>query len=100
MLKAVSSTINTSGLTASTALALNANKEVVSVTNTGTGNNVLSTSPVLTTPNIGAATAGNPAAGIPLVAGAVEVLRFPAGSFFSGASSAPTTVYLTPGEGL
>lgn len=57
MLKAVSSTINTSGLTASTALALNANKEVVSVTNTGTGNNVLSTSPVLTTPNIGAATA-------------------------------------------
>ena len=43
MLKAVSSTINTSGLTASTALALNANKEVVSVTNTGTGNNVLST---------------------------------------------------------
>lgn len=50
--------------------------------------------------NAMAATAGNPAAGIPLMAGAVEVLRFPAGSFFSGASSAPTTVYLTPGEGL
>lgn len=50
--------------------------------------------------NAVAATAGNPAAGIPLVAGAVEVLRFPAGSFFSGAASGATTVYLTPGEGL
>lgn len=45
-----------SGLTASTALALDASKNVVSVTNTGTGNNVLATSPTLTTPNIGAAT--------------------------------------------
>jgi hypothetical protein len=34
-----------SGLTASTALALDGSKEVVSVTNTGTGNNVLATSP-------------------------------------------------------
>lgn len=30
----------------------------------------------------------------------IEVLRFPAGSFFSGAASGATTVYLTPGEGL
>jgi hypothetical protein len=51
----VSGTSTLSGLTASTALALNASKEVVSVTNTGTGNNVLATSPSLTTPNIGAA---------------------------------------------
>jgi hypothetical protein len=50
--------------------------------------------------NAVAATAGNPAAGIPLVAGAVEVLRFPAGWYFSGAASGATTVYLTPGEGL
>ena len=50
--------------------------------------------------NAVAATAGNPASGIPLVAGAVEVLRFPAGSFFSGAASGATTLYLTPGEGL
>lgn len=50
--------------------------------------------------NAVAATAGNPAAGIPLLAGAVEVLRFPAGSFFSGVASGATTVYLTPGEGL
>ena len=44
----VTGTTTLSGLTASTALALNASKEVVSVTNTGTGNNVLSASPTLT----------------------------------------------------
>jgi len=50
--------------------------------------------------NAVAATAGNPAAGIPLVAGAVEVLRFPAGWYFSGVAGAASTVYVTPGEGL
>jgi hypothetical protein len=53
----VSGTTTLSGLTASTALALNAGKDVVSVTNTGTGNNVLADGPTLTTPTIGAATA-------------------------------------------
>jgi hypothetical protein len=43
----VSGTSTLSGLTASTALALNASKEVVSITNTGTGNNVLQTTPTL-----------------------------------------------------
>jgi hypothetical protein len=43
----VSGTSTLSGLTASTALALNASKEIVSVTNTGTGNNVLATAPTL-----------------------------------------------------
>jgi len=52
----VSGTSTLSGLTASTALALDASKNVVSVTNTGSGNNVLATSPSLTTPAIGAAT--------------------------------------------
>jgi hypothetical protein len=52
----VSGTSTLSGLTASTALALNASKEAVSVTNTGTGNNVLATSPTLVTPVVGAAT--------------------------------------------
>jgi len=52
----VSGTTTLSALTASTALALDASKNVVSVTNTGSGNNVLATSPSLTTPNIGAAT--------------------------------------------
>lgn len=44
-------------LTASSAVATDGSKKLVSVTNTGTGNNVLATSPTLTTPNIGAATA-------------------------------------------
>jgi hypothetical protein len=49
--------LTVSGLTASTALALDASKNAVSVTNTGTGNNVLATSPSLTTPFLGDATA-------------------------------------------
>lgn len=48
----VSGTSTLSGLTASTALALNASKQVVSVTNTGSGNNVLSTSPSIATPTL------------------------------------------------
>lgn len=48
----VSGTSNLSGLTASTALALDASKNVVSVTNTGTGNNVLATSPSIATPTL------------------------------------------------
>lgn len=43
----VSGTSTLSGLTASTALALDASKNVVSVSNTGTGNNVLATAPTL-----------------------------------------------------
>lgn len=46
----VTGTTTLSGLTASTALALDASKNVVSVTNTGTGNNVLATSPSITSP--------------------------------------------------
>ena len=56
---AASSTVTLSGLTASTALALDASKNVVSVTNTGSGNNVLATSPTLTTPILGTPTSGN-----------------------------------------
>lgn len=44
---AISSTTTLSGLTASTALALDASKNIVSVTNTGTGSNVLATAPTL-----------------------------------------------------
>jgi hypothetical protein len=47
---------NFSGLTASSAVATDASKNLVSVTNTGTGNNVLATSPTLVTPVLGAAT--------------------------------------------
>jgi hypothetical protein len=55
----VSGTSTLSGLTASTALALNASKEVISVTNTGTGNNVLSNSPTLLSPQITTTTTGS-----------------------------------------
>ena len=48
-----------SGLTASTALALDAGKVAVSVTNTGTGNNVLSTSPTLVSPIISTTITGS-----------------------------------------
>jgi hypothetical protein len=48
----VSGTTNLAALTASTAMALDANKNVVSVTNTGTGNNVLGTSPTMATPTL------------------------------------------------
>lgn len=48
----VSGTTTLSGLTASTALALDASKNVVSVTNTGSGNNVLATSPQIATPTL------------------------------------------------
>ena len=54
----VTGTTTLSGLTASTALALDASKNVVSVTNTGTGNNVLATSPTLVTPALGTPSSG------------------------------------------
>jgi hypothetical protein len=44
----ISGTTTLTNLTASTALALDASKNIASVTNTGTGNNVLSASPTLT----------------------------------------------------
>ena len=45
------------GLTASSAVATDASKKLVSVTNTGTGSNVLATSPTLVTPVLGVAAA-------------------------------------------
>lgn len=50
--------------------------------------------------NAEAAVSGNPGAGIPLLPGAVEILRFGAESFFSGISASAQTIYITPGQGL
>jgi hypothetical protein len=48
-----------------------------------------------------AAAASIAAGAIPVLPGAVEILGFPAGSFFSGKTAANTSVvYVTPGEGL
>jgi hypothetical protein len=54
----ITGTSTLTGLTASTALALDASKNIASVTNTGTGNNVLATSPTLVTPALGTPASG------------------------------------------
>lgn len=54
----------------------------------------------LATANAVASVAGTPSYGVPLLPGAVEILRFPIGSFFSGLAASASTVYITPGQGL
>jgi hypothetical protein len=54
-----SGNLNIDGLTASSAVATDSSKNLVSVTNTGSGNNVLATSPTLVTPVLGTPTSGN-----------------------------------------
>jgi hypothetical protein len=50
---ATGTSLNLSGLTASSALATDASKNLISIANTGTGSNVLSNSPTLVTPALG-----------------------------------------------
>jgi len=52
---ATGTSLQLSGLTASQAVATDASKNLVSIANTGTGNNVLQTSPTLVTPILGVA---------------------------------------------
>ena len=47
-----------------------------------------------------AATSGTPAAGIPLVPGAVEIFSFDIDTYFSALAASNTTLYITPGDGL
>jgi hypothetical protein len=48
-----------------------------------------------------AAAASIAAGAVPILSGAVEILGFRAGSFFSGTTASGTSVvYVTPGEGL
>jgi hypothetical protein len=96
----VSGTTTLSGLTASTALALDASKNVVSVTNTGTGNNVLATSPTLVTPALGtpsSATLTN-ATGLPISTG-VAGLGAGVSTFLATPSSANLATAVTDETG-
>jgi hypothetical protein len=95
-----SSTTTLSGLTASTALALDASKNVVSVTNTGTGNNVLATSPTLVTPILGTPTSATltNATGLPIATG-VSGLGTGVATFLATPSSANLRSALTDETG-
>ncbi len=50
--------------------------------------------------NAVAPVAGNPSPAVPLVPGAVEIIRFGEEAYFSGLAAAATTLYVTPGQGL
>jgi hypothetical protein len=96
----ISGTTTLSGLTASTALALDASKNVVSVTNTGTGNNVLATSPTLVTPALGtpsALTLTN-ATGLPVASG-ISGLGTGVATFLATPSSANLAAAVTDETG-
>jgi hypothetical protein len=98
-----------SSLTASSAVATDASKGLVSVTNTGTGNNVLATSPTLVTPILGTPTSATltNATGLPVATGisglgtgvatalAVNVGSAGAPVLFNGALGTPSSGTVT-----
>ena len=91
--------VNVSGLTASSAVATDASKNFVSVTNTGTGNNVLATSPTLVTPILGTPTSGTltNCTGLPL--SSITGLGTNVGTFLATPSSANLASALTTKTG-
>ena len=88
-----------SGLTASSAVATDGSKQLVSVTNTGTGNNVLATSPTLVTPILGTPTSGTltNCTGLPI--GSVTGLGTNVSTFLATPSSANLAAAVTDETG-
>ena len=78
-----------SSLTASSAVATDASKGLVSVTNTGTGNNVLATSPTLVTPVLGAASATSLSISGTTVKLPIQIVNTPNGSVATGTTTIP-----------
>jgi hypothetical protein len=92
--------VNVSGLTASSAVATDASKNLVSVTNTGTGNNVLATSPTLVTPALGTPSSGTltSCTGLPISTG-VSGLGTGVATFLATPSSANLAAAVTDETG-
>lgn len=91
-----SPTVRLNALTASTALHLDSSKNITSVTNTGSGNNVLATSPALTTPDIGTPSAGTLTnctgySATNLASGTLPAARLPTGTIVDRAYAEYTT---------
>jgi uncharacterized cupin superfamily protein len=97
---ATGTSLNLSGLTASSAVATDGSKNLVSVTNTGSGNNVLATSPTLVTPALGTPSAAvlTNATGLPILTG-VSGLATSMAAFLAGGTSAQLAAALTDETG-